>query len=160
MVMEDGILITRYNLLIDQSSMSGESAPISIYEGRPFLLSGTKVQDGSAKMLVTTVGMKTEWGKLMDRLADTVEDETPLQVELSCYHYWEDRLAFVLLTFIVLTVGVLVEKVLLHELMKWSSSYAMTLLNYLVTAVTIIVVAVPEGLLLAVALSLAFAMKS
>ncbi|KAH0721313.1 hypothetical protein KY290_006749 [Solanum tuberosum] len=161
LVPADGIFISGYSLLIDQSSMSGESAPISIYEGRPFLLSGTKVQDGSAKMLVTTVGMKTEWGKLMERLVDGVEDETPLQVKLSgvATIIGKIGLAFALLTFMVLTVRFLVEKVLHHELMKWSSGDAMTLLNYFVTAVTIIVVAVPEGLPLAVTLSLAFAMK-
>ncbi|XP_055809063.1 putative calcium-transporting ATPase 11, plasma membrane-type [Solanum dulcamara] len=161
LVPADGIFISGYSLLIDQSSMSGESAPISIYEGRPFLLSGTKVQDGSAKMLITTVGMKTEWGKLMERLADGVEDETPLQVKLSgvATIIGKIGLAFALLTFMVLTVRFLVEKVLHHELTKWSSGDAMTLLNYFVTAVTIIVVAVPEGLPLAVTLSLAFAMK-
>ncbi|XP_075109875.1 putative calcium-transporting ATPase 11, plasma membrane-type isoform X2 [Nicotiana tabacum] len=157
----DGIFISGYSLLIDQSSLSGESVPVSIYEGRPFLLSGTKVQDGSAKMLVTTVGMRTEWGKLMERLTDGVEDETPLQVKLSgvATIIGKIGLAFGLLTFMVLTVRFMVEKILHHELTKWSSSDALTLLNYLVTAVTIIVVAVPEGLPLAVTLSLAFAMK-
>ncbi|XP_060177443.1 putative calcium-transporting ATPase 11, plasma membrane-type [Lycium barbarum] len=161
LVPADGIFISGYSLLIDQSSLSGESAPISIYEGRPFLLSGTKVKDGSAKMLVTTVGMKTEWGKLMERLADRVEEETPLQVKLSgvATVIGKIGLAFALLTFMVLTVRFLIEKVLHHELAKWSSSDALTLLNYFVTAVTIIVVAVPEGLPLAVTLSLAFAMK-
>lgn len=161
LVPADGIFISGYSLLIDQSSMSGESAPISIYEGRPFLLSGTKVQDGSAKMLITTVGMKTEWGKLMERLADGVEEETPLQVKLSgvATVIGKIGLAFALVTFMVLTVRFLVEKALHQELTRWSSGDAMTLLNYFVTAVTIIVVAVPEGLPLAVTLSLAFAMK-
>ncbi|CAN4109148.1 unnamed protein product [Withania somnifera] len=161
LVPADGIFISGYSLLIDQSSMSGESAPISIYEGRPFLLSGTKVQDGSAKMLVTTVGMKTEWGKLMERLADDVEDETPLQVKLGgvATIIGKIGLAFAMLTFMVLTVRFLAEKVLHHELTIWSSGDALILLNYFVTAVTIIVVAVPEGLPLAVTLSLAFAMK-
>ncbi|KAF3635625.1 putative calcium-transporting ATPase 4, plasma membrane-type [Capsicum annuum] len=161
LVPADGIFLSGYSFLIDQSSMSGESVPISIHEGKPFLLSGTKVQDGSAKMLVTTVGMKTEWGKLMERLADGVEDETPLQVKLSGVATLIGKigLAFALLTFMVLAVRFLVEKVLRHELTRWSSNDAMTLLNYFVTAVTIIVVAVPEGLPLAVTLSLAFAMK-
>ncbi|KAL0404883.1 UNVERIFIED_CONTAM: Calcium-transporting ATPase 4, plasma membrane-type [Sesamum radiatum] len=75
---------------------------------------GSKVQDGSGKMLVTTVGMRTEWGKLMETLSEGGEDETPLQVKLNG----------------VATI-----------------------------IVTIIVVAVPEGLPLAVTLSLAFAMK-
>ncbi|KAL1225587.1 putative calcium-transporting ATPase 11, plasma membrane-type [Cardamine amara subsp. amara] len=106
----DGIFISGYNLEIDESSLSGESEPSHVNKEKPFLLSGTKVQNGSAKMLVTTVGMRTEWGKLMETLSEGGEDETPLQVKLN---------------------GV----------------------------ATIIVVAVPEGLPLAVTLSLAFAMK-
>ncbi|KAL0339697.1 UNVERIFIED_CONTAM: Calcium-transporting ATPase 4, plasma membrane-type [Sesamum radiatum] len=94
---------------------------------------GSKVQDGSGKMLVTTVGMRTEWGKLMETLSEG-EKMRP--------HY-----------------RFLVEKGRQHAFTKWSSSDALKLLNYFATAVTIIVVAVPEGLPLAVTLSLAFAMK-
>ncbi|KAL2501773.1 putative calcium-transporting ATPase 11 [Forsythia ovata] len=157
----DGIFISGYNLLIDQSSLTGESLPVNIYENKPFLLAGTKVQDGSGKMLVTTVGMRTEWGKLMDTLSEVGEDETPLQVKLNgvATTIGKIGLAFAVMTFLVLTVRFLVEKGLRHEFTKWSSSDALTLLNYFAIAVTIIVVAVPEGLPLAVTLSLAFAMK-
>ncbi|KAI3472221.1 hypothetical protein Pfo_029709 [Paulownia fortunei] len=157
----DGIFVSGHNLLIDQSSLTGESVPINIYEKRPFLLSGTKVQDGSGKMLVTTVGMRTEWGKLMETLSEGGEDETPLQVKLNgvATIIGKIGLAFAVLTFLVLTVRFLVEKGLHHEFTIWSSSDALKLLNYFATAVTIIVVAVPEGLPLAVTLSLAFAMK-
>ncbi|KAI3446492.1 hypothetical protein Pfo_003157 [Paulownia fortunei] len=142
----DGIFVSGYNLLIDQSSLTGESVPINIYKKRPFLLAGSKVQDGSAKMLVTTRGG---------------EDETPLQVKLNGVATFIGKigLVFAVLTFLVLTVRFLVEKGLRHEFTKWYSSDALKLLNYFATAVTIIVVAVPEGLPLAVTLSLAFAMK-
>lgn len=157
----DGIFISGYSLLIDQSSLSGESVPVSISEKRPFLLSGTKVQDGSAKMLVTTVGMRTEWGKLMETLSEGGEDETPLQVKLNgvATIIGKIGLGFAVVTFLVLIVRFLVNKATHHEITQWSSSDALTLLNYFATAVTIIVVAVPEGLPLAVTLSLAFAMK-
>ncbi|KAK1381024.1 Calcium-transporting ATPase plasma membrane-type-like [Heracleum sosnowskyi] len=85
-----------------------------VTDDNPYLLSGTKVQDGSCKMLVTTVGMRTQWGKLMATLSEGGDDETPLQVKLNG----------------VATI-----------------------------IVTIVVVAVPEGLPLAVTLSLAFAMQ-
>ncbi|XP_051138879.1 putative calcium-transporting ATPase 11, plasma membrane-type isoform X2 [Andrographis paniculata] len=157
----DGIFISGYNLLIDQSSLTGESVPINIYDKRPFLLAGTKVQDGSAKMLVTTVGMRTEWGKLMETLSEGGEDETPLQVKLNgvATIIGKIGLLFAILTFLVLLIRFLVEKGLRHEFTKWSSDDALLLLDYFATAVTIIVVAVPEGLPLAVTLSLAFAMK-
>ncbi|CAD6268967.1 unnamed protein product [Miscanthus lutarioriparius] len=117
----DGLYVHGYSLLIDESSLSGESEPVYISEDKPFILAGTKVQDGSAKMLVTAVGMRTEWGRLMS-------------------------------TF-------LIEKGLTVGLSQWYSTDALTIVNYFATAVTIIVVAVPEGLPLAVTLSLAFAMK-
>ncbi|KAJ9181068.1 hypothetical protein P3X46_009239 [Hevea brasiliensis] len=157
----DGIYISGYSLVIDESSLSGESEPVNIDEKNPFHLSGTKVQDGSGKMLVTAVGMKTEWGKLMETLNEGGEDETPLQVKLNgvATIIGKIGLAFAVLTFLVLTARFLVEKALHKEFTHWSSYDAFTLLDYFAIAVTIIVVAVPEGLPLAVTLSLAFAMK-
>ncbi|XP_030525872.1 putative calcium-transporting ATPase 11, plasma membrane-type isoform X1 [Rhodamnia argentea] len=161
LVPADGLFITGYSLLIDESSLSGESEPVNVYKEKPFLLSGTKVQDGSGKMLVTTVGMRTEWGKLMETLGEGGEDETPLQVKLNgvATIIGKIGLGFAVLTFMVLAVRFLVEKALKHELTSWSSTDALTLVDYFAIAVTIIVVAVPEGLPLAVTLSLAFAMK-
>ncbi|XWS59090.1 hypothetical protein CRYUN_Cryun08bG0092300 [Craigia yunnanensis] len=157
----DGLFISGYSLQIDESCLSGEIDPVDIYEQNPFLLSGTKVRDGSAKMLITAVGMRTEWGKLMETLNDGGEDETPLQVKLNgvATIIGKIGLIFAVLTFLVLIVRFLVEKALQNEFTNWSSTDALTLLNYFAIAVTIIVVAVPEGLPLAVTLSLAFAMK-
>ncbi|KAK7285638.1 hypothetical protein RJT34_20415 [Clitoria ternatea] len=157
----DGIFISGYSLLIDESCLSGESEPVDINKEKPFLLSGTKVLDGQGKMLVTTVGMRTEWGKLMEAINEGGEDETPLQVKLNgvATIIGKIGLAFAILTFLVLTTRFLVEKALHGEFASWSSLDATKLLNYFAIAVTIIVVAVPEGLPLAVTLSLAFAMK-
>ncbi|GFY98201.1 autoinhibited Ca2+-ATPase 11 [Actinidia rufa] len=157
----DGVFISGYSLVIDESSLSGESEPINVYKGKPFLLAGTKVQDGSGKMLVTAVGMKTEWGKLMETLSEAGEDETPLQVKLNGVATLIGKigLGFAVVTFLVLTVRFLVEKKLHNDFTHWSSSDALELLDYFAIAVTIIVVAVPEGLPLAVTLSLAFAMQ-
>ncbi|CAL4989732.1 unnamed protein product [Urochloa decumbens] len=157
----DGLYIHGYSLLIDESSLSGESDPVYISQDKPFLLAGTKVQDGSAKMMVTAVGMRTEWGRLMSTLSEGGEDETPLQVKLNgvATIIGKIGLVFATLTFVVLMVRFLIEKGLTVGLSKWYSADALTIVNYFATAVTIIVVAVPEGLPLAVTLSLAFAMK-
>ncbi|GMI77132.1 autoinhibited Ca2+-ATPase 11 [Hibiscus trionum] len=157
----DGLFVSGYSLQIDESSLSGETDPVDIYEQHPFLLSGTKVRDGSAKMLVSAVGMRTEWGKLMETLNEGGEDETPLQVKLNgvATIIGKIGLTFAVLTFLVLTVRFLIEKALKNDFTNWSSTDALTLLDYFAIAVTIIVVAVPEGLPLAVTLSLAFAMK-
>ncbi|KAG9134833.1 hypothetical protein Leryth_001130 [Lithospermum erythrorhizon] len=157
----DGIFISGYNLSLDESSLTGESQPVKIDIKMPFLLGGTKVQDGSGKMLITTVGMRTEWGKLMETLAEGGEDETPLQVKLNgvATIIGKIGLGFAVLTFMVLTGRFLLQKANQNELSQWSSEDALMLLDYFAIAVTIIVVAVPEGLPLAVTLSLAFAMK-
>ncbi|MCL7043564.1 hypothetical protein MKW94_012400 [Papaver nudicaule] len=157
----DGFFISGYSLLIDESGLSGESEPVIISEAKPFLLSGTKVQDGSGKMMITSVGMRTEWGRLMETLNDGGEDETPLQVKLNgvATIIGKIGLAFAILTFMVLTGRLLVTKLMHNKLLIWTSDDALTLLDYFATAVTIVVVAVPEGLPLAVTLSLAFAMK-
>ncbi|TVU27075.1 hypothetical protein EJB05_29654 [Eragrostis curvula] len=157
----DGLFIHGYSLLLDESSLSGESDPVYISKDKPFILAGTKVQDGSAKMLVTAVGMRTEWGRLMSTLSEGGEDETPLQVKLNgvATIIGKIGLVFATLTFVVLLVRFLIEKCLTVGLFKWYSTDALTIVNYFATAVTIIVVAVPEGLPLAVTLSLAFAMK-
>ncbi|TVU50798.1 hypothetical protein EJB05_02188 [Eragrostis curvula] len=157
----DGLFIHGYSLLLDESSLSGESDPVYISKDKPFILAGTKVQDGSAKMLVTAVGMRTEWGRLMSTLSEGGEDETPLQVKLNgvATIIGKIGLVFATLTFVVLMVRFVVEKCLTVGLFKWYSTDALTIVNYFATAVTIIVVAVPEGLPLAVTLSLAFAMK-
>ncbi|CAH8265578.1 unnamed protein product [Arabidopsis lyrata] len=157
----DGIFVSGYNLEIDESSLSGESEPSHVNKEKPFLLSGTKVQNGSAKMLVTTVGMRTEWGKLMETLVDGGEDETPLQVKLNgvATIIGKIGLSFAVLTFVVLCIRFVLEKATSGSFTNWSSEDALTLLDYFAISVTIIVVAVPEGLPLAVTLSLAFAMK-
>ncbi|XP_024453327.2 putative calcium-transporting ATPase 11, plasma membrane-type isoform X2 [Populus trichocarpa] len=161
LVPADGILISGHSLSVDESSLSGESELVDINKKRPFLLSGTKIQDGSGKMLVTAVGMRTEWGTLMVHLSEVDQDETPLQVKLNgvATIIGKIGLAFAVITFLVLLVRFLLVKADHHEITKWSSSDALKLLNFFSISVTIIVVAVPEGLPLAVTLSLAFAMK-
>ncbi|GJU43585.1 calcium-transporting ATPase 4, plasma membrane-type-like protein isoform X2 [Tanacetum coccineum] len=157
----DGIFIDGYSLSIDESSLSGESEPVNVDKKRPFLLSGTKVQDGSGKMLVTSVGMKTEWGRLMVTLSEGGYDETPLQVKLNgvATIIGKIGLAFAVLTFFVLTARFILMKVIRNDMGKWNMTDGLEILNYFAIAVTILVVAVPEGLPLAVTLNLAFAMK-
>ncbi|XP_052156187.1 probable calcium-transporting ATPase 6, plasma membrane-type isoform X1 [Oryza glaberrima] len=157
----DGLFISGDCLMIDESSLSGESEPVNISEERPFLHAGSKVVDGAAKMLVTAVGTRTEWGKIMGTLNGDGVDETPLQVKLNgvATIIGQIGLVFAVLTFLVLLARFLADKGMHVGLLNWSANDALTIVNYFAIAVTIIVVAVPEGLPLAVTLSLAFAMK-
>lgn len=157
----DGLFVSGYSAVIDESSLTGESEPIHVDTEHPFLLSGTKVQDGSLKMLVTTVGMRTQWGKLMATLSEEGDDETPLQVKLNgvATIIGKIGLFFAVVTFAVMVQGLFSRKVQDGSVWSLSGDDAVEILEYFAIAVTIVVVAVPEGLPLAVTLSLAFAMK-
>ena len=157
----DGLFLSGFSVLIDESSLTGESEPVMVNSENPFLLSGTKVQDGSCKMLVTTVGMRTQWGKLMATLSEGGDDETPLQVKLNgvATIIGKIGLFFAVVTFAVLVQGLVSRKLQEGRLWSWSGDDALEMLEFFAVAVTIVVVAVPEGLPLAVTLSLAFAMK-
>lgn len=157
----DGLFLSGFSLLIDESSLTGESEPVAVTAENPFLLSGTKVQDGSCKMLVTTVGMRTQWGKLMATLSEGGDDETPLQVKLNgvATIIGKIGLFFAVVTFVVMAQSLFWHKFNDGTLFSWTADDALRLLEYFAIAVTIVVVAVPEGLPLAVTLSLAFAMK-
>ncbi|RHN40504.1 putative calcium-transporting ATPase [Medicago truncatula] len=158
----DGICISGSNLHIDESSLTGQVDPVYVNQENPFLLSGTKVIDGSGKMLVAAVGMRTEWGKLVEVLNDVGVEETPLQVKLNGVATIVGKigLSFSLLTLAVLVIQFFVDKATRGDFTNWSSKDAMKLLNYINILVTMIVIAVPEGLPLAVTLNLAFATKS
>ncbi|KAF3446555.1 hypothetical protein FNV43_RR11735 [Rhamnella rubrinervis] len=157
----DGLFLSGFSVLINESSLTGESEPVNVSSQNPFLLSGTKVQDGSCKMLVTTVGMRTQWGKLMATLSEGGDDETPLQVKLNgvATIIGKIGLFFAVVTFAVLVQGLFSRKLEEGSPWNWSGDDAMEILEFFAIAVTIVVVAVPEGLPLAVTLSLAFAMK-
>ncbi|XP_024971085.1 putative calcium-transporting ATPase 7, plasma membrane-type isoform X4 [Cynara cardunculus var. scolymus] len=157
----DGLFVSGFSLLINESSLTGESDPKTVTAENPFLLSGTKVQNGSCKMVVTTVGMRTQWGKLMATLSEGGDDETPLQVKLNgvATIIGKIGLFFAVITFSVLVQGLFVRKMQEGSHWTWSGDDALEMLEYFAIAVTIVVVAVPEGLPLAVTLSLAFAMK-
>ncbi|OWM70751.1 hypothetical protein CDL15_Pgr014424 [Punica granatum] len=157
----DGLFISGFSVLINESSLTGESEPVNVNAINPFLLSGTKVQDGSFKMLVATVGMRTQWGKLMATLSEGGDDETPLQVKLNgvATIIGKIGLFFAVVTFAVLVQGLFARKLQDGSHWSWSGDEAMEILEFFAVAVTIVVVAVPEGLPLAVTLSLAFAMK-
>ncbi|XP_021714454.1 calcium-transporting ATPase 2, plasma membrane-type-like [Chenopodium quinoa] len=157
----DGLFVSGFSVLIDESSLTGESEPVMVSDENPFLLSGTKVQDGSCKMIITTVGMRTQWGKLMATLSEGGDDETPLQVKLNgvATIIGKIGLFFAVVTFAVLVNGLISRKWREGTHWYWAGDEALELLEYFAIAVTIVVVAVPEGLPLAVTLSLAFAMK-
>ncbi|KAJ4458401.1 ion-transporting P-type ATPase [Paratrimastix pyriformis] len=155
----DGLFLDGYNLEIDESSMTGEAATIKKSNKKPFLLSGTFVTEGLGRMLVLCVGVNTEWGQTLSRLADDDEDETPLQEALDDMSKTIGKIGLVaaVLTFIALCLQNFLPYAFDPSL--WNTGFYGKLVSYLIMAITIVVVAVPEGLPLAVTISLAYSMR-
>ncbi|KAL0319527.1 UNVERIFIED_CONTAM: Calcium-transporting ATPase 9, plasma membrane-type [Sesamum angustifolium] len=141
----DGILMNGHSSFANESSMTGESKIVHKDHKAPFLMSGCKVADGAGTMLVTGVGINTEWGLLMASISEDNGEETPLQVRLNGVATF--------IGIVGLSVALLVLVVLL------ASKTIDGVIHIITAAVTIVVVAVPEGLPLAVTLTLAFSMK-
>ncbi|EYU26420.1 hypothetical protein MIMGU_mgv1a024499mg [Erythranthe guttata] len=143
----DGILISGHSLAIDASSMTGKSKIVHKDHKSPFLMSGCKVAAGAGTMMVTGVGINTEWGLLMASISEDTGEETPLQVRLNG-----------VATFIGI-VGLTVALFVLIILLISVSEIVDGVIHIITAAVTIVVVAVPEGLPLAETLTLAYSMK-
>ncbi|MCO5550662.1 hypothetical protein L7F22_004151 [Adiantum nelumboides] len=164
----DGLFVEGHSLSIDESTMTGESKPVFVNHKKPFLLSGCKVNEGYGKMMVTGVGMQTEWGRLMAQVGEDGGEETPLQARLSgaATLIGQVGLAVAVLVFVILFIFYFVGHTdgsnnsgKFKGRHTPTSTVLKTVVDIFTIAVTIVVVAVPEGLPLAVTLSLAFAMK-
>ncbi|KAJ7942886.1 Calcium-transporting ATPase [Quillaja saponaria] len=165
----DGLFIEGHSLKIDESSMNGESDHVEInVSTNPFLLSGTKVTDGFGLMLVTSVGMNTGWGKMMSLISRDLDEQTPLQERLnkltSCIGMVGLAVAAIVLVVMLIryfTGNTTDDKG--NQEFNGKKTKVDDIMNAVVdivaAAVTIVVVAIPEGLPLAVTLTLAFSMK-
>ncbi|XP_071937977.1 putative calcium-transporting ATPase 13, plasma membrane-type [Coffea arabica] len=165
----DGLLLEGHSLSIDESSMTGESDHLEVNQNQnPFLFSGTKVADGYGQMLVTSVGMNTTWGQMMSSVSQDSNEKTPLQSRLNklTSAIGKVGLAVAFLVLLVLLVRYFTGHTKDANGIKeynGSKTKADDVINSVVkiiaTAVTIVVVAIPEGLPLAVTLTLAYSMK-
>ncbi|KAL2116429.1 hypothetical protein VTJ04DRAFT_8597 [Mycothermus thermophilus] len=180
----DGVLVEGHNVACDEASATGESDLVKKMLGQeaverfqalmsgqgqgnerermagkidPFLLSGARVLDGVGTFLVTAVGQNSNMGRTMMALRED-PGMTPLQARLSVLAGYIAKLgsAAGLLLFTVLFIEFLAR---LPGSTESAEKKGQTFLRILMTAITIVVVAVPEGLPLAVTLSLAFATK-
>ncbi|MCO5567542.1 hypothetical protein L7F22_021236 [Adiantum nelumboides] len=165
----DGLLVQGQSLSIDESSFTGESDYyIPDPDEHAFLRSGSKIQDGYGSMLVTGVGINTEWGHMMALLSnDNGTEETPLQARLAQAATFIGKvgLSVALLVLVILIIFYFTG----HSSSSGDAKFvagetsATDVMNSLVhifsIAITIVVVAVPEGLPLAVTLTLAYSMR-
>ncbi|KAI3682685.1 hypothetical protein L1987_82845 [Smallanthus sonchifolius] len=165
----DGLFITGHSLLVDESSMTGESDHIDVDAvTHPFLFSGSKVADGHGQMLVISVGMNTAWGKMMSSITGDNDEQTPLQSRLNklTSSIGKVGLAVAFLVLLVMLVRYFTgntEDENGNREYNGKRTNTNDILNSVTrifaAAVTIVVVAIPEGLPLAVTLTLAYSMK-
>ncbi|CEN62346.1 Putative P-type calcium ATPase [Aspergillus calidoustus] len=166
----DGIYISGHNIKCDESSATGESDVLrkspahevygaierheNLAKQDPFIVSGAKVSEGVGTFLVTAVGVHSTYGKTMMSLQDEGQT-TPLQTKLNVLAEYIAKLGLAagLLLFVVLFIKFLAQLKGLGNADQKGQAF----LQIFIVAVTVIVVAVPEGLPLAVTLALAFA---
>ncbi|PYH90138.1 calcium-translocating P-type ATPase(PMCA-type) [Aspergillus ellipticus CBS 707.79] len=167
----DGVLISGHGVKCDESSATGESDQMKKTDGHevgrqitdgvatkkldPFLISGSKVLEGVGTYLVTSVGPYSTYGRILLSLQES-NDPTPLQVKLAGLADWIGWLgsAAAIILFFALFFRFAAD--LPHNTAS-SAVKGKEFVDILIVAVTVIVVAIPEGLPLAVTLALAFA---
>jgi magnesium-transporting ATPase (P-type) len=156
----DCLVLWSMKLTADESSVTGEVDQMKkgLHSNEsPFLLSGSQISDGNAIAVVLTVGIKTFLGKNLEKIMNVEESETPLQLKLN---YIAELIGKVGLTAAALTLVVLLAYILADIItVGWESKDAGKIINSFIIAITIIVVAVPEGLPLAVTMSLAYSVN-
>ena len=166
----DGTLLEAVSLRVDESNFTGELyankstneaefKPDATYPSN-FVLRGSTVIEGTALYKVEQVGMDTEEGRGVARTQEGSDVETPLNMQLSQLGRWISIASFVIASLIV--VGRMVYFFLFDGDVANNCSFieiAEFALGSIMIAVTLIVVAVPEGLPMSVTVSLALSMR-
>ncbi|KAJ3089614.1 Calcium-transporting ATPase 10, plasma membrane-type [Quaeritorhiza haematococci] len=158
----DGLYIGGEELVIDESPLTGEAIPVFKDAQSPFLFSGCQVSDGKGYMLVTAVGPRSTGGQIQQVLSERQNEMTPLQKKLENVAVYIGKVG---VTAALVTFGVLIIRwgVNISNMrnagveINWSQETEAALKHF-VLAVTILVVCVPDGLPLAVTMSLGFSM--
>lgn len=152
----DGRLIQSKSLQIEESALTGEAFPVakdseailprevSVSERKNMAYAGTFIARGSGMMIVTSTGMNTEMGKIAHLLQDAKSQETPLEVKLESLGK----------TLLIMCLGVCASLGLIGFLR------GVPLHHMLLTAVSLGVAAIPEGLPATVTLCLTMGVQS
>jgi Ca2+-transporting ATPase len=165
----DGTLLEALGLRVDESNFTGEPYVNKYTDPEEFdaeatypsdfALRGSTIIEGSGVMQVTAVGMATEEGKGVARASEGSDVETPLNQQLEQLGGWISRASFIIATLII------VGRMLIFWLsggfegeLGWVELLQFILASVMI-AVTLIVVAVPEGLPMSVTVSLAMSMR-
>lgn len=180
----DALLLNGQSVMCDESAMTGESDVLDkvgyeiciekkqklVESGKfakaskhevpsPLMLSGTSIKNGTGHMLVISVGDYSSIGKIRATLADKDDDATPMQIKLA---KMANNIGFFGLTASLSTVLIMVIRAFYDMIQtdEWFNGEQIEIIvSGFLIAITVIVVAIPEGLPLAVTISLALSVK-
>ena len=169
----DGELIEAISLQVNESNLTGEPVINKTIIKADFdeeatyasnrVMRGTTVVDGHGMMKVLQVGDATEIGKVARQSTEQSGEPTPLNIQLTKLAKLIGKIGFTVAaaTFIVFVSKDLYQYISANEISGWHHymAIAQIVLKYFMMAVTLIVVAVPEGLPMSVTLSLALNMR-
>ena len=169
----DGILLEAVSLQVNESSLTGELMVNKTTDEAHFdeeatypsnsVMRGTTVTDGHGVMCVERVGDATEIGKVARQATEQSQEQTPLNLQLTKLANLIGKVGFTIatLTFVIFTAKDLYAYLSVTAVTDWHQwlEIARIVLKYFMMAVTLIVVAVPEGLPMSVTLSLALNMR-
>ena len=161
----DGTLIDAVALMVDESSLTGEPACAKTTDSRDFdpeatfpsnrVMRGTKVMEGHGVFRAEAVGDRTENGKVFQAAQIDNSIKTPLDEQLERLGSLITKLGYAVAALVVVgRLGIYFS----NEPFQWIS-FITYLLQTVMLAVTLLVVSVPEGLPMAVTLSLAYSMR-
>ena len=154
MVPADCIVIDNHEVVVNEASLTGEGDDLKkSMDGDCFLLSSCLVVEGDeVRALAIAVGKQSQWGKIKENLKVVISN-TPLQDKLEemTKQIGYVGMGFALLTFLTMMISIWTR--------DGGNNVAQGIIRAFIMGVTIIVVAIPEGLPLAVTIALAFSTK-
>lgn len=169
----DGQLVEAISLQVNESNLTGEPIVNKTIDPEHFdeeatynsnlAMRGTTVVNGHGVMQVTDVGDQTEIGKVARQSTEESTEPTPLNIQLTKLAKLIGKIGFTVAaaTFLIFVIKDLYAYFSVNTVDEWSEYLvvAQIILKYFMMAVTLIVVAVPEGLPMSVTLSLALNMR-
>lgn len=171
-VAADGELVEAVQLHVDESTLTGEPVCVKSTDEADFdknatyptdhVMKGTKVMEGHGMFRVLAVGDKTEQGKVFEAAQIDDSVKTPLNEQLDGLSEWITKVSYGFAALIV--IGRIIMYFITNGTdcfgsMEQAAPFIAYVLQTLMIAVTLVVVAVPEGLPMAVTLSLAYSMR-
>lgn len=165
----DGELLEAISLQINESSLTGEPLVSKTTNPQEFeyeatypsnyICRGTSVVDGHCIFQVKKVGDNTEYGKVFEGVQIDDSVKTPLNEQLDHLAGMITKISYAIATLVIIGRLLVYFSNPVHTPIDWVS-FGGYLLNTVMIAITVIVVAVPEGLPMSVTLSLAYSMRS